>query len=358
MSTLDRGGAESMVMSLLRNMDRELVQFDFIKHTNRIGAFEYEIESLGGKIYTAPRYRIYNHLQYVRWWKKFLIKHPEYYILHGHFFSISSIYFSVAQQYGRITIGHSHCTEATKEQIKNPVKHYLSNLLVSKIEKYSDYCFACSIEAGKWIFKKKPFVVLNNAINTSLFCANKEIADDVRKELLLGDALVLGNVSRFDLQKNPYGTLEIFRLVHEKRPNSKLLWVGDGPLRVEIEKKAIETGIFDHIVFTGVRSDVYRLLQGMDAFILPSFFEGLPVSAIEAQAAGLYCFISDKVTKEVAITDMCHFLTIDNMELWADEISKLNARYEHPDTTIRIKDAGYDIRTSSKWLQNFYISLM
>ena len=121
MSTLDRGGAESMVMSLFRKIDKEKVLFDFVKHTNQIGAYEDEIKELGGKIYIAPRYKIINHLAYRRWWREFLELHPEYKLIHGHFFTISAVYFKVAQSLSRITIGHSHSTENIKNKKEKPV---------------------------------------------------------------------------------------------------------------------------------------------------------------------------------------------------------------------------------------------
>ena len=358
MSTLERGGAESMVMSLLRNIDRRLVQFDFVKHTKQVGSFEEEIKELGGIIYIAPRYKVYNYLQYVYWWGDFLDKHPEYIIIHGHFFSISSIYFSIAQSRGRLTIGHSHCTKTRKEQVVNPIKHLMSNYLVSKIEDYSNYCMACSTEAGKWVFKKKPFIILNNAIDADSFCASNSIAGEIRNEFSLGNMFVLGNVSRFDLQKNPYATLEVFRLVHRERNNSRLLWIGDGPMRLEIENKAKELGIYDDIIFTGVRSDVNRLLQAMDAFIFPSFYEGLGIAAVEAQAAGVRTFCSDAVPKEAAVTNLCQFLPLDDLQLWANEICKVPAAYEHPIMKEQIVNAGYDIHDTAKWLQGFYLSVV
>lgn len=357
MSTLDRGGAESMVMSFFRKIDREKVIFDFVKHTNKKCAFEDEIESLGGVIYEAPRYKGYNHISYIAWWKTFFKQHPEYRIIHGHYFTISAVYFSEAHKANRITIGHSHCTEAPREQISKPFMHLIENAYISQIEHHSDYCMACSVVAGKWLFKKKPFRVLNNAIDANLFKANADIGNQVRKEFGLDSSFVVGNVSRFNLQKNPYGTLQIFKLIHDRNQNSKLLWIGDGPMRNEVNDKAKEEGIAENIIFTGVRGDVYKLLQAMDAFILPSYYEGLPVAAIEAQAAGVPTFCSSAITREVGITDNCSFLPIDDLSVWATEISKLSANSIHYNTTEQIVAAGYDISTAASQLQEFYLNI-
>ena len=142
-SLLDRGGAESMCMNLFRNIDRNLVQFDFVKHTSKTCDFEKEIRNLGGRIYEAPQYKIYNHFAYCEWWDRFFKKHPEYKIVHGHYYTTSPIYFKVAKKNNRITIGHSHSSS---------IDGKIKELLIRNVQKYSDYCFACSNEAGKWLF--------------------------------------------------------------------------------------------------------------------------------------------------------------------------------------------------------------
>lgn len=357
MSTLDRGGAESMCMNLYRHIDREIVQFDFVKHTPDKGAFEDEILSLGGRIFAAPRYKIYNHLSYTQWWNHFLREHPEYTIIHGHFFTISSVFFRAAHKAGRITVGHSHCTKSPKEGTSRRLVNCLGNLLIDRIEENSDYCLACSQMAGEWVFPHKFFHVLNNAIDCKRFVADPEVARAVREEFSLGDCLVLGNVSRFNLQKNPHGTLEIFRLVHEKRPDSKLLWVGDGPMRAEVQEKAKELGLQDDVVFAGVRSDVERLLQAMDAFVFPSFYEGLGIAAVEAQAAGVRTFCSDTIPREVAVTSLCQFLSLNSLSEWANKICKISEVSPHSNMSEAIIEAGFDIHSTARWLQDFYLEI-
>jgi len=350
-STLDKGGAESMCMNIYRHIDRNKVQFDFVKHTSKKGAFEDEIISLGGKIYEAPRYYIYNHLPYTNWWKKFLKKHRELHVIHGHFFTISAVYFKVAQKSGLTTIGHSHCTHPKEKSIKNK----FADILESRIEKYSDYCFACSQDAGKWIFKNKQFQVLNNAIDARKYRFSKSIREEVRKEFGFVDELVLGTVGRIMNQKNPLGMVEILKNVVDIEPNSKLLWVGDGNMRRDAESLVQKYGLTNNVIFTGVRNDADRLLQAMDVFVFPSFYEGLSVAAIEAQAAGLPCLCSDQVPFETAITNLCQFIPLANYKQWAEKI--LAVRDIREDTYKQIVDAGYDIHTTSKWVEDFYLQI-
>lgn len=355
MSTLDRGGAESIVMSLLRQMNRDLVQFDFVKHSKSEGTFEQEIMQMGGKIFCAPRYKIYNHIAYVSWWKRFLLSHPEYNIIHGHFFTISAVYFSVAQRLGRKTIGHIHSTEIRKEQVTRPLVHRLSNILIGKIEKYSNYCMACSEEAGKWVYKRKPFTVLNNAINVDAFKYSQAIRNKVRSQLGIGNELIMGTVANYSKVKNPMGLIDIFINVKAKNNKAKLLWVGSGQLRELIEERIKQERLEDDVWLLGGRNDVPEILQALDVFLLPSLSEGLPVSLIEAQASGLPCYVSDRVTREADITGNCRFLPIDKPDIWACEI--LNSNYVREDTSDSIRNAGYDITTTAKWMQNFYLSI-
>ena len=359
MSTLDRGGSESMVMNLFRYIDRTKIMFDFVKHTSKTGAYEEEILNLGGRIFEAPRYNLYNHIQYVSWWKRFLLQHPEYLIIHGHFFTISGVYFAVAKSCGRITVGHSHSTETVSDWKRRPVHHIVSNYYVSQIEKYSDYALACSNKAGNWLFKNKKFVVLNNAIDCERFRFNENKRNEYRRMFDLGDEIVVGTVANISNVKNPMGLLDIFIALKALKPKSKLIWVGGGDGKAEVENRIKKENIEELVIMLGRRDDVADILQAMDAFLLPSYNEGLPVSVIEAQGAGLPCYISNRVTNEVDITGLCHFLPIEQPDNWAEKWAKiiLNDRTCRKDMSALIRESGYDIQTTSKWLEDFYLSI-
>ena len=350
-STLDRGGAESMCMNLYRHIDRSKVQFDFVKHTTKKCAFDDEIRNLGGRIYIAPRLKGYNVLSYKLWWKNHFANHPEHKIVHGHFFSISAVYFAFAKQANRITVGHIHASKSNS---------ILKTLLEKRISKYTDYPIACSVEAGRWIYGNRPFMVLLNALDTKMFRYNPETRNIFRNNLGLGDNLTLGTIANFSNVKNPMGLVDIFLAVKKKSPKVKLVWAGDGGLREEIETRILKEGITKDVYLLGSRDDIPSLLQAIDVFLLPSFDEGLPVSVIEAQAAGLPCFISDRVTRDVDLTGLCHFLPIVQpgnwAGLWADTI--LADRTKREDQSELIYEAGYDIQTTSKRLSIFYLKII
>lgn len=348
---LDRGGAETMCMELYRNMDKEKIQFDFVKHTSNIGQYENEITDLGGRIFEAPKFSGYNLISYANWWKKHFLLHPEHKIVHGHYFTISYIYFLIAKHMNRLTIAHSHSSGIKTASLK----YWLAEKFVKMVECVADYRFACSEQAGKWMYPHKDFYILHNAIDLEKFSFSLEKRVAIRHMFHLKDELVLGSVGNFTNAKNPLGLVDVFCEISKIYSNAKLLWVGDGPLRKEAEKKVEEIGLSKTVIFTGVRSDVDQLMQAMDVFLLPSLWEGLPVVTVEAQAAGLPCLISDAVSREAAITDLCAFLPHSNPALWADAIRNLNL--VRRDTREEIRRSGYDIRTTAKWLEEFYVNL-
>ena len=349
-STLDRGGAESMCMNLYRHIDRNRIQFDFVKHTPEKCAFDDEIDSLGGRIYIAPRFRGYNLIQYQSWWKKHLEQHPEHQIIHGHYFTVSKFYFPVCKKMDRITIGHSHTDSYSWKRIDK-------RMMIYGVEDYCDYRLACSEKAGKLLYPNKDFIILKNAIEIKKYAYNPEIAKEVREEFGLGDDLILGAVGTIKEVKNPLGMVDILNAVVQQKPNTKLLWVGnDGGMKQQVIEKIENNNLSDRVVFSGVRSDVHRLLQAMDVFLMPSFSEGIPVSMIEAQAAGLPCFVSDEVSREADITNNCCYLPLGDYKKWAHAIMKANL--SHLDNYQRIVSAGYDISTTANWMTDFYKKIM
>ena len=346
-STLDRGGAESMCMNLYRNINRKRVQFDFVKHTSKKGDFEEEILEMGGQIFEAPRLTALNLVLYVSWWERHFRKHPEHYIIHGHFFTISPVYFAIAHRHNRLTVGHVHASH-----INGKYKNWLVSMIASK----SDVCLACSEQAGNWVFPNRKFVVLKNALDISLYTFNPKTREEYRKRLNLDNTcFVLGTVANFSAVKNPMGLLKIFECIHKKNKAIKLLWVGDGSFRKEIERTIKEAGLDESVILLGTRSDVPKLLQCIDCFLLPSFNEGLPVSLIEAQAAGLPCYISDTITREVDVTGLCKFLPINNENEWCNNIIEYTG--ERLDTSSKLKKAGYDVCDTAKWAERFYLKL-
>lgn len=348
---MGRGGLETMLMNYYRQIDRSKVQFDFLVHRDFEADYDKEILAMGGKIYHVSRLIPWSKA-YRSELKNFFRAHPEYTIVHVHQDCLSAVALQCAEECGiPVRIAHSH----NKSQDKN-IKYFIKLHYMKQIPAYATKLFACGNAAGNWMFQGQPFQILNNAIDTKKYTYSEQVVVEVRKEFDMGNCKVIGHIGRFNPQKNHTFLIDIFSEIKKIQPDAKLLLVGGGDGMTAIQQKVNELNLTDSVIFTGVRSDVHRLLQAMDVFVFPSLYEGLPVTMIEAQAAGLPCVISDHVPDECIVTQ--DLVTIqklsDSPESWATHIvSRINIDRE--DTREEIKSYGFDIAENAKWLEEFYL---
>lgn len=315
------GGVEACIINYYRNIDRTRVQFDFfVEDTSKIIRRD-EIEKLGGKVVIIPPYK--KPFKYIKTLKR-LFKEGNYDIVHSNMNALSVFVLYAAKKAGvKIRIAHSHSTSNKKEWKKNIIKNILRPF--SKV--YATQYFACSELAGRWLFGNKTFdkgkvTIINNAIELEKFKFDQKIRNDMRRELGLENNYVIGHIGRFMEQKNHTFLVDIFNEVQKRRPDAKLLLLGDGPLYDEIVKKVEELGLNDKVVFEGVHAHAYKYYNAMDSFVLPSLYEGLPVVGIEAQANGLKCYLSSEMTKETKILDTTEFLPLScGGAGWAEKIT-------------------------------------
>lgn len=357
-TVMDRGGAEAMIMNYMRNVDRDLIQFDFLTNRDYRAAYEDEIESLGGKVYhMCPMYPG-KFRQYKREVREFLKEHPEYKIIHSNLEERSYFALKEAKKLGvPVRISHSH-NRPLGFNPKLIVRYYFRFML----KYYNTHMFSCGIEAGDWLYGKKnrdKVIIMNNAIDARQYTYNASKSATMKKELGIEDKFVIGHVGRFFAQKNHPFLIDIFNEVHKKNPDTVLLLVGGGELddslKNQMKQKVADLGLLDCVQFLGVREDVNEVMQAFDLFLLPSLFEGLPVTMIEAQASGLPCVISDKVPIQCDITGNVKVVRLDDSpEKWADEILGYASGFERKDTFDKIKKAGFDIQENAKWLEAFY----
>lgn len=366
-TVMDRGGAETMMMNYLRHFDRDKIVYDFLVNRDYRAAYEDEIEALGGRIYRmCPMYPQYFG-RYKREFCDFLDRHPEYRIIHSNLEERSYFPLRIAAEKGvPVRIAHAH-NRPVGFDIKSIFREYFR----MRLPKYVTHMFACGTEAGDWLFGEKnrdKVIQQRNAIDTAAYRYDSSLATQVRRELGVTDSntFVLGHVGRFFPQKNHTFLIDIFDEVHKQCPNSVLWLVGGGELNDElknqIKAKVDELGLHDVVKFLGVRSDVNRLLQGMDSFILPSLYEGLPVTMIEAQASGLPCTISDRVPKQCDITGNVQVVGLkEHPAEWAKRILRQHAAQMEANRasgTEAVIDAGFDIASNAKWLQQFYFDAL
>ncbi len=366
---MNRGGAESMIMNYYRHVDRNKVQFDFLVHRKERGAFDDEIEKLGGKIYRLDKISFHNLRAYKNILDTFFKKH-KYQIVHSHINAMSKFVLQSAKKNNiPFRIAHSH-TSLPKLTINNIIKNKLTvfeilkiiyrNFAKKNINNYLTHSLACEKKAAQWLYGNKSNTkvkIINNAINTKKFVSNHALQEKNKTELKLNGKLIFGHIGNFTVPKNYIKLIEIFNEIHIRNPKTILLLIGDGELKTAIEKKVKDLGLQDSVRFMGIQKDIPYFLQVMDAFIMPSLYEGLPVTLIEAQAAGLKCFISDTIDKNVNITGLLDFLPLKNSpKQWAKHILQ-NMNYNRQNTYDQIVSQGYDIVQNALELENFYLDL-
>ena len=354
-TVMDRGGAETMVMNYYRNIDRNKVQFDFLVHRTRRGIYDDEIEALGGRIFRMCPIYPQNFSKYKKRLNSFFKDHTEYRIIHSHMSELG--YFAFKEATRRevpVRICHAH-NNPRGFDAKMIVRTYFKHRMIP----YITDMFVCGREAGEWLFgkeNKSRFIMMNNAIDSKEYAYNQIVRLKMRNQLGLTNSLVIGHVGRFHTQKNHDFLIDIFYELYKIQPNAKLMLVGDGAGRAEIERKVEQLGLMDSVIFMGVRSDVNDLLQAMDVFVFPSLYEGLGNVVVEAQAAGLPCVISDYVPEECIVTS--GLVTVqklsDSAEKWARHILTLTGK-ERSNRSGEIKASGFDIVENAKWLEEFYL---
>lgn len=351
---LNCGGAETMIMNLYRNIDRSQIQFDFVVHAEESGFYSNEIQSLGGTIYHCPHYTGVNHFRYQRWWRDFFKNHKEYKIVHSHVRSTAVVIFDEAKKYGIKTIAHSHSTSNG-----TGLSAIVKSVMQIPIRWKASYFFGCSKEASKWLFGEKVvngdrFHTLQNAIDVEQFSFKPEIREKYRKEFMVTEKKVFIHVGSFRDAKNHLFLISLFRELVNIDCNSVLFLVGDGELKDIINKYVSDNNLEDYVLFLGLRTDIPELLMASDCFLFPSKWEGLPVSVVEAQASGIPVLVSNRITNDVALTGLIRYLPIDEgYEPWIRAVDEINT-HTRTNTDIIIRNLGFDVKSTSKWLENFY----
>ena len=360
LSGIGNGGVESFLYNYLSNMDRTKYEFDIIVHQEKEGIWKKKLEEIGCNIYmvTNKKKSLLKNIKetYV------IMKNGNYDIVHsnitvGNFVPLSIAKFCKIKK----RISHSHLAIVdSKENIINKFFKYICKLINRSV---ANVYMACGDDAGIYLYGRKNYekgkvIVLNNAIDVQKFQFNYEIKKEKRQELGINEQLLVGHVGRFLEQKNHRFLVSIMEQTLKTNNNIKFLLIGNGELKEEIEKKCIDAGINENVIFLQNRDDVNKLMQAMDIFVLPSLYEGLPVVGIEAQAAGLKCIFSNTITDKVKVLDTCTFLPIDNINcslLWKKEIENFKT-INREGTIDEIRKHGYDIKAEVKKLEKIYLS--
>lgn len=345
------GGVESVIMNYYRHIDRNKIQFDFICDEDSTNIPYDEIEKLGGKVILCPPYQKLP--KYIKFLEN-LFREKKYRIVHSNINTLSVFPLYAAKRAGvPVRIAHSHSTSNPREWKKNLMK----NALRPFSKKYATDYFACSEMAGRYLFGDRAFdkgevKIIRNAIDVEKFKFDPEARKKLRKEIgITDDGFVIGHIGRFVEQKNHRFLINVFAEVKKEKKNAKLVLVGQGPLREEMEQKVKNLGLKKDVFFLGQRSDTNKLYSVFDVFCLPSLYEGLPVVGVEAQANGVPCIFSNKVTKETIVNEN---VKIINIEKPANKVVKSALRSIK---RITVKNYRFDIKSSVKYLNSLYKEL-
>lgn len=354
-SSMNRGGIENAIMNYYRHIDRDRIQFDFLLEKQAKGEFEDEIIALGGRIYKNS---LNNPLKYIWNLNKFLKQHKEYSIIHAHHLPWAAIPLAFSKFHG---INHRICHI---HFASNPVTHkQVKSILHKIVPKFSTHYFSCGEYAGKRyygdkIIKSGAYRIIPNSINIDRYAYNESVRKEYRRKLQIADdELIIGQVGRISFIKNHKFALEVIKEMVNLGHKIKFLIVGDGEMSAEIKQYAGQLGVSDYCLFVGSVANPEDYMQAMDALIFPSFKEGLGMVAIEAQTAGLKCFVSDGVPQEVKRTDLVTFLPLSQgTKYWAESILK-GMPYTRISHAEEIVAAGFEIEEATKQLQDFYLNL-
>lgn len=346
LDSMGMGGIQSFVLNLYRAVDRSKIQFDFLLHREFHNQNEAEIRRLGGNIYFVPTRRegVNKNKKAL---KSFFLEHQEYSAVHIHISSLTYIEPLKAAAYAKIPVRivHSHSSQAPKNNRLHRILHEMNK---HRIHKYATHFCACSDKAAEWFYGGTKLleraIFIPNGIQCDAYTFNPNVRMKHKKEFGLEDKLVIGHVGRFHYPKNHEFLIEIFKAYTKIRDNAVLVLVGDGENRVNIQQMVEAYGLSEKVVFLGNRNDVQNLLQMFDIFLLPSRYEGFPVTLVEAEAASLPAVVSDSVTHTVNITGRIRFCSLnDAPEIWASQIDDLICDDRDQEDNLKVREAGYDI---------------
>jgi len=347
------GGVGTVVLNYQSHFSANL-QIDYLIYTDeRNTAFQNKIKAMNSKIHYMPEFKLKNLRKLFTNTNLFFKQYSkEYPVIHLHFAGIASFVFYFAKKYGiKNRIVHSHNTKLSDHFIKN----VRNRIMCLGMKYYSTAFFACSKNAARYLYGKKfcnqhDIFIMNNAVDTELYSFKHQDREKIRNQYHITDEKVLVHVGRFELQKNHEFMIDLMECLSDKR--IKLFFIGDGPLKSEIQKKVQDRKLTNSIIFTGVVQNVMEYLSAADIFVLPSLYEGLPLTAVEAQASGLFCLLSDTITSECSVGGHVEYLSIQSKERWINLINEYNEKRENGKLGL-----DYNIINKAQQVEKIYIEL-
>lgn len=358
---MDRAGAETMIMNLYRVIDRTQFQFDFVVFTDNPGDYDAEINSLGGKIFVlkgnSPISRMFA-------LKTFLVKHPEYQILHSHTLFASAFHiFAASLAKVPFRISHAHSTNRISS---NKLASLLYETICrNAINKFSTNFISCNKAAKNYLFpSKEDVLILPNSIDTSKFAEiGLNCKEYLNQEFDIDDSyLKIIQVGRLQKVKNHKFSLLIAQKLKDRKISFKMFFVGQGDLSDDIKDQIKSNKLINDVLLLGLRTDIPELMAGADVMLMPSLHEGFPVVLVESQAVGLPAVISDSIAKEVDLgVGLVKFISLDTtLDLWVEELMVIskNAKTSTTKRLENLEEEGFNVNKNAKKLTSMYKSMV
>jgi len=351
---LKAGGVESIMFSYYRCLDKSKYQYDFVYEESSIFDIPKDILDMGARSYKISD--VSSPFKYMRELRK-IVKEGNYSIVHSNLNTLSVFSLFAAYLGGaKYRILHNHSTSSNVEKKRD----FIKKLLIPVNRIMTNKPAACSELAARWMYgdravEKGKVKVFRNGVDVEKFSFSEDYRNGIRKEFDLEGKRVIGHIGRFMTQKNHMFIIDAFSEYIKTETSAVLMLVGGGELYSDVCEYVKEKGVSENVIFAGIRKDVWKLYSAFDVFILPSLYEGLPVVAMEALASGLPVLLSDKVTKECAISENVSFIEIDDPAKWASAIA--NASVSDRTAAARAMANGdYNINKCAKELCEYYDS--
>lgn len=346
-------GISTVFMNYMRTVDHNRFVFDVICHWPYNETYKEEVESYGGKVSYFPRIDVKNYADTYRSINQYFENNKDISVVHCHMANAAFLYLKAAKKHGiNLRILHSH-----QDHYADTKLHALRNVpLVALGKKWSNYNLACSKVAGDFLFKNDSYSILKNSIDASCFAFSEEKRDRCRSMFGISpDQIVYASIGRLTSQKNQSFVLEIFKRIHEINSKTLLLVVGEGQLEDELKQKADDLNISNSVIWLKNILDMDVLYQAIDILIFPSLYEGLPLTLIEAQAAGIQCFVSGTVSSEAIVSSKTKVLPLESgADYWAKSVMSSQNLNNREEGVCEVKNAGYDISNTKHILESIY----
>jgi glycosyltransferase involved in cell wall biosynthesis len=350
----DKSGIPNVIFNLLNSFDSSRYEIGYISINEPSDFYKEKLKKINSKLFIIPR-KITSPLKYI---SKLAKVAKEYDIMHVHGNSATMVLEMIAAKIAgvNIRIAHSHNTTCKLKSIDTIARPLFYRLCNGRL--------ACGVEAGKWLFNKKDFKVINNGIDVNKFRYSISDRKSIRTGLGIDKEYVIGHIGNFVDQKNHSFLIDIFQSLYRLKPNSILLLLGDGPLKSSIQSKVRDLGLSANVIFAGSVNDPEKYMNAMDVVVMPSLFEGLPLTIIEEQANGLSIVVADSITNDANLTGKVHYVSLcAPVYNWATIIQSIIEHNTHNEISSdkaisQIQKAGYDINMVVEDLKSYYNSFI